>query len=312
MTAAAERACGGRRAMAVLLACLVVVMVGFGVTLPVLPFYVKRLLQAGGSGPREVATQIGVLTGIYPLMQLISAPFWGRWSDSVGRKRLVVIGIAGAAAAQAVFAFATTRELLYLARVIGGLLSSAILPAAASYVTDITTPEARARGMAWLGSAVSLGVVVGPALGGVLVGGDLDWRLLGWRSVVPSFSIPFLASAALSLLALGGALRWLPESRPIRNAQPREEAVSLREMVARTDLGRLLALGIAAQLGLAMFETTSPSTPAGCGTSAPPRSASCSWCVASSWRSRRPARFSSCPGTSRRPCRWPWGSHSWV
>jgi MFS family permease len=72
--------------MTVLLACLVVVMVGFGVALPVLPFCVKRLLQAGGSEPREVATQIGLLTGLYPLMQLVSAPFWGRWSDSVTRK----------------------------------------------------------------------------------------------------------------------------------------------------------------------------------------------------------------------------------
>lgn len=254
---AAERAPGGRRAMTVLLACLVVVMIGFGVTLPVLPFYVKRLLQAGGSGPRDVATQIGLLTALYPLMQLVSAPFWGRWSDSVGRKRLVVIGIAGAAAAQVLFAFATTRGTLYLARGIGGLLSSAILPAAASYVTDITTPEARARGMAWLGSAVSLGVVVGPALGGVLAGSDLHWRLLGWHAVAPSFSIPLLASAALSLLALAAALRWLPESRPPRwNVPPGAETASLRRTVARADLRLLLALGIAAQLGLAMFETT--------------------------------------------------------
>ena len=253
---AAQGPAGGGRAIGVLLACLVVVMIGFGVTLPVLPFYVERVLQPGGSGERDVAMEVGLLTGAYPLMQLVAAPLWGRWSDSVGRRRLVLVGIGGAAAAQALFAVATTREMLYLTRVVGGLLSSAILPAAAAYVTDITTPRGRARGMAWLGSAVSLGVVIGPALGGVLVRGDLDWRLAGWHVVLPSFSVPFLASAALSLLALGGAARWLPESRPEPVLRAGDDTASLRRLLARTDLRPLLALATGAQFGLAMFETT--------------------------------------------------------
>jgi len=70
----------------VLLACLFVVMIGFGVTLPVLPFYVERLALAEGATRRSVVMHVGLLTGVYALMQLIFAPVWGRWSDRIGRR----------------------------------------------------------------------------------------------------------------------------------------------------------------------------------------------------------------------------------
>ena len=150
----------------VLLACLFVVMIGFGITLPVLPFYVERLALAEGATRQSVVIHVGLLTGIYALMQLIFAPVWGRWSDRIGRRPLILIGIGGYVIAQVLFGLATSLGLLYTTRILGGILSSATLPVSAAYVADLTTDKERSRGMAWLSTAVSLGSVVGPALGG--------------------------------------------------------------------------------------------------------------------------------------------------
>ena len=117
------------------------------------------------------------------------------------------------------FGLATSLWLLYAARILGGILSSATLPVSAAYVADLTTEKERSRGMAWLGTAVSLGVVVGPALGGLL--SRRDWHF-NWRIghfMVDSFSIPFFTAALLGLLTLFAALRWLPESLPKTSAQ---------------------------------------------------------------------------------------------
>jgi MFS family permease len=85
-------------------------------------------------------------------MQLVAAPLWGHWSDAVGRKRLVAVGIGGTALGQVLFGLAPTLAALYGARIVGGLLSAAILPAATAYVADITTPAGGAAG--WRGWAL--------------------------------------------------------------------------------------------------------------------------------------------------------------
>lgn len=97
----------------VLPAYVFVVMIGFGITLPVLPFYVERLALAGGASRQSIVLHVGLLTGIYPLVQLIFAPLWGRWSDRIGRRPLVLIGIAGYVIAQVLFGLATSLWLLY-------------------------------------------------------------------------------------------------------------------------------------------------------------------------------------------------------
>ena len=79
----------------VLFFCLFLVMIGFGITLPVFAFYAERLARAGGASEGQAAVHVGLLTGIYALMQFLFAPFWGRWSDRIGRKPLVLIGVAG-------------------------------------------------------------------------------------------------------------------------------------------------------------------------------------------------------------------------
>ena len=238
----------------VLLACLVVVMIGFGITLPVLPFYVERLAQVEGATQQSVVMQVALLTAVYPLSQLVVAPVWGRWSDRVGRRPVLLIGIGGYVAGQVLFGLAASLPLLYAARIAGGILSSAVLPVAGAYVADVTTDRERSRGMAWIGTATSLGFVVGPALGGALVRQELHGTWRYGHMLVDSFSTPFFAAGALGLLTLVAAFAWLPESLPRDVSASRGEEADARP-VLRT-LGPLLGLAIAAQFALAMFETT--------------------------------------------------------
>lgn len=251
-----------RKHLAVLLACLFVVMIGFGITLPVLPFYVERLALREGASQRSAVVHVALLTGVYSLMQLIFAPLWGRWSDRIGRRPLILLGVGGYVVAQVMFGLSTSLGLLYLARVLGGILSSATLPVSAAYVADLTTQQQRSRGMAWLGTAASLGVVVGPALGGLLARRDWHLRWSTDHLKVDSFSIPFFAAAVLGLFTLVAAYRWLPESLPDRavnsihtgRAAGVEAKTAWRAVIRR--LAPLLLLSFAGQFALTMFEGT--------------------------------------------------------
>ena len=246
-----------RRRLLVLLACVGVAMVGFGITLPVLPFYAERLMSQGPTAARDVAVRVSVLTAVYPLMQLLFAPFWGHWSDSLGRRRLVLVGIAGATIGQIMFAMSASLAGLYAARVIGGVLSAAIFPAAAAYVADSTAEGDRGRAMALLGTAVSLGVVVGPALGGGLAQTGWELRSGSGATLIASFAVPFLAAALLGLVALVAAFAWLPESQRAGPPLVRQPFVTAVVTLAKRDaLRELLILAVAVQFGLALFEAT--------------------------------------------------------
>ena len=243
-----------KKRLFVLLACLFVVNIGFGITLPVLPFYTERLALAEGASRNSVGLHVGLLTSIYALMQLIFAPIWGRLSDRVGRKPLLLLGIAGYAIAQVLFGVASNLWLLYAARIVGGILSSATLPAAAAYVADETATENRNRGMAWLGTAASLGVVVGPALGGTLARRDWHYSAQFGHFVVDGFSVPFFAAAVMALLTLFIAIKWLPESLVAQTIATTGETVKLSWRELGTRLRPLLVLAFIGQFGLALFE----------------------------------------------------------
>lgn len=238
----------------VLLACLFVVMIGFGITLPVLPFYVERLAQAEGVTPEAIVMHVTLLTAVYPMGQLVFAPIWGRWSDRTGRRRLLLMGMAGYVIAQILFGLASSLWLLYAARILGGILSSATLPVSAAYVADATTEGERGRGMAWLGTATSLGFVVGPALGGLLARRDLHVTARYGHVMIDGFSIPFFAAAGLGAVTLAAAIRWLPESLPAHARRSGSAQPDLRTLVR--SLSPLLGLAFVAQFALAMFEAT--------------------------------------------------------
>ena len=132
---------------------------GFGIVLPLLPFYADRF---GASG-----TQVGLLITVYSIAQFFLAPIWGRLSDRVGRRPILIFGLLGSAASYVVFGYAGSLTVLFVSRILAGI-GGATVPVAQAYIADITPPEKRAGNLGLIGAAFGLGFIFGPALGGIL------------------------------------------------------------------------------------------------------------------------------------------------
>lgn len=133
-------------------------LVGFGIVLPLLPFYAERF---GGSG-----VEVALLVMVYSAIQLFMAPFWGRLSDRVGRRPILIVGLLGSAISYVVFAYANSLTMLFASRILAGLGGSTV-PVAEAYIADVTPPAKRAGNIGLIGAAFGLGFIVGPALGGI-------------------------------------------------------------------------------------------------------------------------------------------------
>lgn len=240
------------RSLLPLLVCVAIVMVGVGITVSVLPFYAERMMLAEGTPRDRVAIHVTALTAIYAVMQLCFAPLWGRLSDRVGRRPLLVVGICGFALSQALFGLATTMPMLYAGRALGGGLSAALFPAASAYVADATTEADRAHGMAWFNAAVGIGTMIGPALGGLLARRDLHLDLRSGYLHFDAFSVPFFVAALISLGGLAAALRVLPAA----GAPVRAERVRAGSGERGRAATLLLGAAFAAQMGIMVFEAT--------------------------------------------------------
>lgn len=131
---------------------------GFGIILPLLPFYALSL----GVQPFE----LGILTATFALMSLLFSPFFGRLSDKIGRKKVLLVGTFGFMIAYLVFAFADSFWMALLARALEGFFSAAIFPACISLLSDFTTHEQRGPAMGLMMMTFSVGFIFGPALGG--------------------------------------------------------------------------------------------------------------------------------------------------
>src|SRR6266849_9529411 len=136
-------------------------LVGFGIVIPVLPFYAEG--TKFGATPREV----GFLFASYSIMQLIFAPVMGRLSDKYGRRPVLLVSILGTCLGFMILGFATTLWMLFVGRIIDGI-SGGNISTAQAYIADVTTKEDRAKGMGLIGAAFGLGFVFGPAIGGIL------------------------------------------------------------------------------------------------------------------------------------------------
>ncbi|HEX8686168.1 MAG TPA: MFS transporter, partial [Pyrinomonadaceae bacterium] len=136
-------------------------LVGFGIVIPVLPFYVEG--TQFDASPRAV----GLLFASYSVMQLIFTPILGRLSDRHGRRPVLFFSLLGTSLGFFVLGFATTLWMLFAGRIIDGITGGNISTAQA-YIADVTTPENRARGMGLIGAAFGLGFIFGPAIGGIL------------------------------------------------------------------------------------------------------------------------------------------------
>jgi DHA1 family tetracycline resistance protein-like MFS transporter len=211
-------------------------MVGFGIMIPVLPVYAE--------GGRFGATpwQLGFLVGIYSLLQLVFSPVFGKLSDKVGRKPVLVFSILGTAVGFVVLGAAQNLAMLFLGRVIDGA-SGGNISTAQACIADVTPPEKRAKSMALIGVAFGLGFIFGPALG-------------GWIGGRFGLSAPFYFAAGLALLNLVLVAVFLPETLRKEDRIRPDERAGLMEVFEGGKgplVGRILGAYFASIAGFSMM-----------------------------------------------------------
>jgi DHA1 family tetracycline resistance protein-like MFS transporter len=226
----------------VLLATVFLDVAGFGIILPLQPFFALQL----GATPDLVT----LVAAGYTAAQFIAVPFWGRQSDRWGRRPVLLVLLAGSATASLCLAFVDSLPLLFAARACAGAVAGNILLSHA-WVTDTTAPERRARHIGLVGAASGLGFACGPAIGGLLAGPS---------GAADAFQLPFLAAAALSALSFALALVGLRESAPAarradRPARRESRLAGLRRYLARPQFGLILALAFMSPFVFSGMET---------------------------------------------------------
>lgn len=217
-----------------------IAMVGMGMVLPILP---KFLEQLGGGG-----SEMGFLVAAFGITQFIFSPIGGEMSDKYGRKKIIVFGIGVFALSQFVFAIATDMWMLYVSRLLAGLGAGIMSPAMMAYIADVTTEDDRAKGMGMFGAAMSLGIVIGPGIGGFLDG-------FGMR-------VPFYVATILSALSTITSLFFIPETLSKEKqaekrltGQKRENIFMQMASSFKAPYFMLLLLVFVLNFGLLNFET---------------------------------------------------------
>ncbi|MFN3856440.1 MAG: MFS transporter [Caulobacter sp.] len=230
---------GDDRALYTLLAVVFINIAGFGVIIPLLPFY-----AASFGSP---AWQVFILFSAYSVGNFFAEPIWGRLSDRIGRRPVLIITIFGNAATYVALAFAPDLWIACAIRLVGGLLTGNI-STIQGYIADVTPPEKRAGRLGLMGAAFSLGFLMGPPLGGLLANEAAG--LAGFRP-------PLLTAAGLAVLAGCGVAAFVRETRHVHpDAPQRGRLEGLGDALAHPVLWRVLLVTIISIAGFAGMEAT--------------------------------------------------------
>ena len=221
-----------------LLLVVVIDLIGFGIIIPLLPFYAETF----GASPQKVT----MLMVVFSLSQFIAAPIWGGLSDRYGRRLIIWITLAGSIIAYIFLAYAATLYGLFFARAFAGFMAGNISTAQA-YITDITTKENRAKAMGLFGAAFGIGFILGPALGGILAGSDPK---------SPNVFLPPISAAILSFIALLLALFLLKDTRSLIKPNKNQRIASLLEALKVPNLSQLILLSFIVTVVFASMEST--------------------------------------------------------
>ena len=229
-----------RRALTTVFVTILLDLIGFGMLLPLLPFYADELHAS--------PAQVGLLFSSYSLTQLLFSPLLGRLSDRIGRRPVMLVSIFGSAAAHLMFAFAGSFALLVVARALAGV-AAANYSIAQAYMADVSSAEGRSKAMGLVGAAFGIGFVLGPALGSVL-----SLTPYGPRAVP-------LTAAALSGINFLFALLWLPESlsREVRErsqSRPWIDPAGFGRLWRNPPLRGLMVLFFLVMFCFSVFEAT--------------------------------------------------------
>ncbi|ACL18295.1 multidrug efflux MFS transporter NorA [Desulfitobacterium hafniense] len=221
--------------LALLLMNIFIAFLGIGLVIPVLPTLMREL---GVNG-----TVVGYLTAAFAIAQLICSPFAGKAADKIGRKKVLVTGLFLFGFSEVLFGLGQEIEVLFLARILGGVSSALIMPAVTAFIADITTLETRPKALGYMSAAINTGFIIGPGIGGFLA--DFGTRT------------PFFFAGALGAVAAILSIIFLKE--PDRSNEAAEEEVPK----LKTSIKRMLApmyfiafaLILIASFGLSAFES---------------------------------------------------------
>ena len=217
-----------RVSITILFVSVFIDLIGFGMVIPFLSYYAR---EYGASG-----ATVGAVVGVYSIMQFFFAPIWGRLSDRIGRRPVLLIGLTASCTGYAMFGVARSLGILFASRVIAGA-GGATVGTAQAYIADVTTPEERAKGMGIIGAAFGMGFILGPPLSGFL-------SSIGIHRGLAGNLLPGAFAAALSFTALLVAFVALAESKkpgtPVRTGLPPQ--FDLRVWMRVRERGMLLAL----------------------------------------------------------------------
>lgn len=147
-----------RKKIIILMINMFIAIGSFGIIIPILPAYLASINQGG--------TAAGLMIAIFAGAQLIFSPIAGKWTDQFGRRKMIIYGLVGLTLSMFIFYAVNSIWLLYASRIIGGIGAALLIPAIFAYVADITTFDQRAKGNSLVSAAMSLGIVVGPGIGG--------------------------------------------------------------------------------------------------------------------------------------------------
>ncbi|WP_336968436.1 MFS transporter [Brevundimonas aurantiaca] len=226
-------------ALAVLFAVVFINLVGFGLVVPLLPFFAQSL--------KAEAWQITLMFSAYSLGQFFAEPFWGRLSDRVGRKPVLLVTLVANALGYLMLAFVPNIWLAVAVRLFTGL-GAGNISTVQGYVADVTPPEQRAGRMGLIGAAFGLGFIVGPGLGGLLTQPQLG-RL--------GYQLPIFLAAALAALAAVGVMVFLRESRAKADPTAARPAFLAGLKDARTNpvVSRVLVVTLIYMAGFSAMES---------------------------------------------------------
>jgi DHA1 family tetracycline resistance protein-like MFS transporter len=222
-----------KRPLLIIFVIIVVNLLGFGIIIPLLPFYASAL----NASPFT----IGLIFAAYSLCQLIASPILGEMSDRHGRRPVLLFSLAGTVVSFILLALAHAVPMLFVARIVDGL-SGGNISTARAYIADVTAPEQRAKAYGLIGAGFGLGFILGPALGGLLGGFG--------------YAVPAWAAAVLALLAAVLTWFWLPETRHLTSAKRGSPWKELPRMIGRPRIGPLLGIDFCYWAAFAVYQTT--------------------------------------------------------